>query len=71
MAGSRAQRSDVRHRTVDQLALVATTYRIAITDGKSPVDAVADRLEISQRLAKQRIYRARRAGLLAPVTTGV
>lgn len=57
----------MRSRTVEQLALVATVYRIAIDDGRSPVDAVAARLGISYDAAKQRIRRARRAGLLPAI----
>lgn len=52
-------------RTIESLVLVATTYRLAIADGRSPVDAVAARLGITEHAAKQRIRRARRAGVLA------
>lgn len=41
---------------------VQLAYRSAIEHGKSPVDAVAERLGVTPRVAKQRIYRARRAG---------
>jgi hypothetical protein len=53
----------VRARTVEQLATVATVYRLAVEDGKSPVDAVAAKLGIGYGAAKMRIHRARRAGL--------
>lgn len=57
----------MRSRTIEQLALVATTYRLAIERGRSPVDAVAERLAITGAAAKDRIYRARQSGLLAPL----
>lgn len=58
----------MRWRTIDQLALVATVYRTAIAAGRSPVDAVAERLQITPAAAKRRIRRARESGQLAPLT---
>lgn len=52
----------MRARTVETLTLVATVYRDAVSQGRSPVDAVAARLGIGYDAAKQRILRARRAG---------
>ena len=52
--------------TRDTLARVASIYRNAVADGKSPVDAVARDLDITANVAKQRIHRTRRAGLLNP-----
>lgn len=53
-------------RTADTLARVANIYRDAVDQQCSPVDAVAVKLGITADAAKQRIRRARRAGLLAP-----
>jgi Mn-dependent DtxR family transcriptional regulator len=58
----------VRHRTIEQLARVATIYRLAIEDGRSPVDEVARRLQITPGAAKRRIRRARESGQLAALT---
>lgn len=52
-------------RTADSLARVAAIYRDAVDQQRSPVDAVAEKLDITTDAAKQRIRRARRAGLLA------
>lgn len=60
----------MRPRTIEQLARVAAIYRGAVSTGHSPVDAVSARLQVTPAAAKRRIYRARRAGLLAP-TRGV
>lgn len=54
-------------KTADMLIRVAAIYRGAVEAGRSPVDAVAGKLDITPEAAKQRIYRARRAGVLAPV----
>lgn len=55
----------MRPGTVESLADVAVAYRAALQTGRSPVDAVAAKLGIGYDAAKRRIFRARRAGLLA------
>lgn len=55
--------SRVEHQTTrDMYRAVQVAYRTAIELGQSPVDRVARRLQVSPRVARQRIYRARRAG---------
>lgn len=54
----------MRQSTKDTFARVASVYRNALADGRSPVDAVAVALGITYTAAKDRIYRARRAGVL-------
>lgn len=51
-------------RTADTLIRVAQIYRGAIDAGTSPVDDVARKLDITRDAAKQRIRRARLAGVL-------
>lgn len=57
-------------KTADMLIRVSQIYRGAIEDGSSPVDAVAGKLTLSEAAAKQRIYRARQAGLLPRLDNG-
>lgn len=57
-------------RTADMLIRVGSIYRAAVEQGSSPVEAVAAKLGITYEAAKQRIYRARRAGTIAQ-TRGV
>jgi hypothetical protein len=60
----------VKPRTIEQLVLVATTYRAAVAAGQPPLPAVAERLNISHRAAADRVYRARSAGLLEATSKG-
>lgn len=55
----------MRVPTIDRLTRAAIIYRLAIAEGRSPIDELKARLDVTEHTAKRLVYRARRAGLLA------